>query len=111
MQNILLGIGYCILGQAMSFLQLQAGIKYNWYPKYLWISLLLSIPISWIYLKSVEYFIQAFNGDIFPSRILGFSIGIIIFTIMSSLLFGETLNTKNMICIILGLIIVYIQIF
>jgi hypothetical protein len=34
MQNLVLGILYGILGQVGSFVQLQAALKYGWYPKY-----------------------------------------------------------------------------
>ena len=34
MNKLFLGIIFGILGQVMSFLQLQGSIKYNWYEKY-----------------------------------------------------------------------------
>lgn len=108
--NLFYGILFGILGQVGSFLQLQGGIRYGWYPKYLWISLLAAVPLSWFYLKSVEYFIKAFDGQVYPSRLLGFSIGIIIFTVLSSLMFKEPFSTKTIVCLILGFSIVAIQV-
>ena len=111
MQNLVFGILYGLLGQVGSFLQLQGGIKYNWYPKYLWVSMLAAVPLSWFYLKSVEYFIAAFDGSIWESRLLGFGLGIVIFTTMSAVLFKEPFTLKTCVSILLGFSIVLIQIF
>ena len=74
MQNLVLGILYGMLGQVGSFVQLQAALKYGWYPKYAAPLLLMAVPLSWFYIKSVQYFINAFNGSIWESRLLGFLI-------------------------------------
>ena len=110
MQNLVFGILYGLLGQVGSFMQLQGGIKYGWYPKYLWVSMILAVPLSWFYLLSVQHFVKAFDGEIWPSRLLGFSIGIITFTLMSSFLFKEPLTLKTIVCLLLGFSIVAIQV-
>ena len=71
----------------------------------------LSIPIAWLYIKSVEYFVESFNGEIWPSRLIGFGIGIIVFGLMSFFLFNEAINLKTFICLILACGILGIQIF
>jgi hypothetical protein len=108
--NLFYGILFGLLGQIGSFMQLQGGIKYGWYPKYLWVSMLCAIPLSWFYLKSVQYFIKAFEGEIWPSRLLGFSLGIITFTLMRGILFKEPFTAKTIISILLGFAIVAIQV-
>jgi hypothetical protein len=110
MKNIGFGILLGIVGQIGSFFQLQAGIKFGWYPKYIWPLLLMSVPIGWLYLKSVQYFIDGFGGEIWPSRLIGFSLGIIVFTIVSWFLFREPLNIKTIISLLLGFSIVAIQV-
>jgi len=110
MQNLVFGILYGIIGQVGSFVQLQAALKYGWYPKYKIPLLLLAIPLSWCYVKSVQYFIAAFDGEIWPSRLLGFSIGIIMFTLLSAIMFREPFTLKTIICLLLGFSIVAIQV-
>lgn len=109
--KILLGILFCLLGQIGTFIQLQGSYRYGWDKTHLWLVLTFSIPIGWIYLKSVHYMIEGFGGQIWPSRIVGFGIGIVVFTILSYVMFREPLNIKNFICIGLGLIIILIQLF
>ena len=91
-------------------MQLQGAMKYGWYQKYLWLILISSIPLSWLYIKSVEHIILAFNGQIWPSRLIGFGLGIIVFSIMSHYLFKEPFTSKTIVCICLGLLIIGIQI-
>jgi multidrug transporter EmrE-like cation transporter len=110
MQNLVLGILYGILGQVGSFVQLQAALKYGWYPKYAVPLLLMAVPLSWFYIKSVQYFINAFNGSIWESRLLGFSIGIIMFTVLSAIMFKEPFTLKTIVSLLLGFLIVAIQV-
>ena len=109
--KILLATMFMTLGQIGSFMQLQGSIKYGWSEKYLWLLLLSGIPISWLYIKSVNLYVQGFGGQIWPSRLIGFGLGVVIFTILSSVLFQEHLNLKTVISLILAFTIVGIQIF
>jgi hypothetical protein len=109
--NLIWGIFYGLFGQILSFMQLQASIKYGWTEKYFWIILLVGIPNTWLYMQSVNNFILAFNGSIWESRILGFSIGVIVFAAMGWILFGELVSAKTAISLLLACCIVLIQIF
>lgn len=104
------GVLWGIIGQVLSFIQLQGGIKWGWNQKYDWALMLLGLPISWAFMKSVNHFINAFNGEIYPSRILGFAVGISVFGIMGWVLFKEGITPKTAICLLLSLIIILIQI-
>lgn len=109
--NLFLGFLYGFVAQALTFIQLQGPMKWdllknnrNWL-------VLLGLPISWLFMNSVKNFVMAFDGLIWPSRLIGFSIGITVFTIMSQLMFSEGLSLKTVICLILGLTILAIQLF
>lgn len=108
--NIIYGILFGLLGQIGSYMQLQGAMKLGWYPKYFWPVLIMSIPLSWFYLKSVEYFVAAFDGQLWPSRLIGFGLGILIFGIMSHFMFKEPFTPKTLVCIGLGVSIIGIQI-
>jgi hypothetical protein len=100
-----------LLGQVGSFMQLQGAIKYGWYEKYMWLILLFSIPISYLYIKSVNMYVEGFDGQIWPSRLIGFSLGIMVFTVLSIALFKETMTLKTTVCLCLSVSIVLIQLF
>jgi multidrug transporter EmrE-like cation transporter len=110
MQNLVSGIFFGVIGQVLSFFQLQAGIRFGWTEKWSWALMLLGFPISWSFMKSVQYFINAFDGQIYPSRILGFAVGIIVFSTMGWFLFREGITPKTGVCLLLSLCIILIQI-
>jgi hypothetical protein len=109
--NLIKGFLFGILGQIFSFLQLQGSIKFGWYEKYPMLVLLSSIPAGWFYIKSVEGLVHHFDGQLWPSRLIGFGIGIIVFVTMSILLFREPITSKTLICLLLASAILGVQIF
>jgi hypothetical protein len=111
MNKLLLGFVYGFIAQVLTFLQLQGNIKYNWYQRFPILVLATAIPISWLFIKSVESFVLAFNGEIWPSRLIGFAIGIIVFGIMSHFLFKEPVTIKTFVCLMLACCILGVQIF
>jgi hypothetical protein len=110
MQNFVFGVLYGIIGQVLSFIQLQAGIKWGWTQKFGWALMFLGLPISWSFMKSVQHFILAANGEIYLSRLAGFAVGIVVFAIMGLLLFKEGINMKTGVCLLLSLVIILIQV-
>jgi hypothetical protein len=106
-----MGIIYGIFGQILSFLQLQGSIKYGWFQKYPIIVLLSALPTTWIYIKSVEHLVEWSDGQLWPSRLIGFGIGIIVFVSLSMILFKEPLTLKTLTCLMLAASILLVQIF
>jgi hypothetical protein len=109
--KIIIGLILCTIGQIFSFMQLQASVKFGWDKRYMYLLLLVSVPISWIYIKSVNYFINGFDGLIWPSRILGFGVGIIVFTTMSYFIFKEPFTLKNGLSLLLAFVIILVQLY
>ena len=111
MNQLLSGALWGLIAQILTFLQLQGNIRYGWYERYPLIILGVSIPVSWMYIKSVEALVKYYNGELWPSRLIGFCIGIIVFGLMSKFLFGETLSMKTIVCLILAATILLIQLY
>jgi hypothetical protein len=111
LNNLLRGFIFGILGQVLSFLQMQGNIKYGWFDKYPIIILLSAIPTTWLYINSVESFVNHFDGQLWPSRLIGFGIGIVVFVSLSMILFKEPITIKTFICLLLAASILSIQIF
>lgn len=111
MSNFALGCLYAIFAHIGTFVQLQCSLKYGWYNKYPLLVLFLGIPFGWMFTKSVQYFLDSFKGELWPGRLIGFGVGIVIFSLMSYFLFKEPLTSKSLVCISLGFLIILIQVF
>jgi hypothetical protein len=98
-----------LTAQVLSFIAIQGSYKIQYLKDNLWIPVLMGIPTSYLIIKSVHYFIEAFNGEIYPSRILGFVLGIFVFSIMGWFMFGEKLNLKTVVCLGLCGLIMLVQ--
>jgi multidrug transporter EmrE-like cation transporter len=109
--KLLIGIFWGLAAQIVTFLQLQGQLRYTFLKENLWFTLLMGIPISFMFMQSVKNIVLAFGGEIWPSRLIGFGIGVIVFTLMSSLLFKEPFTTKTGICLTLALLIILTQLF
>ena len=109
--KILMGIIWGVLAQSLTFLQLQGQLKYDILKNNTWFTVLIGIPISFMFMQSVKNFVLAFDGEIWPSRLIGFGIGVIIFSVMSGLLFKEPFTLKTGVCLFLGLLIILTQLF
>lgn len=111
MNNLFLGFFYMFIAQVGTFIQLQGNAKYNWYDKQPVLLLVAGLPLSWLYIQSVKKITEGMGGEIWPSRIVGFGIGIVVFGLMSYIMFKEPITLKTFISISLALIIILIQIF
>jgi multidrug transporter EmrE-like cation transporter len=109
--HIIYGILWGIVAQITTYIQLQGQLKFEWLKQNMWFGVLMGIPISFMFMQSVKNFVLAFGGEIWPSRLLGFGIGVIIFTIMSELMFKEPFTLKTGVCLFLALLIILTQIF
>ena len=85
--------------------------KFQWAKDNPLIMSLMGIPLSLLYLGSVKHLVQYFDGQLWPSRLLGFAIGAIVFTGMSWIWFREPLSIKTLTCLGLALCIMGIQLF
>jgi len=109
--NLIWGIIYGAIAQVLVFLQIQGSLKYEILINNKFIVLLAGIPISWFFIESVRQVYIWSDGQLWPGRLIGFSIGIVVFTAMSILLFGEGVSLKTLICLILSCAILAVQIF
>lgn len=108
---LLVGILFGLIAQVLTFLQLQGQMKWESFKNNYWIIVSIGIPISMSFMYSVKCMVLAFNGQMWPSRLIGFSIGAIVFTYLSWVLFSEPINIKTFICLLLAIAILIIQLF
>lgn len=111
MLKLLEGVIWAIFAHILTFYQMQGQFLFKFNKEYPWLIILLGIPISFMFLRSVKAFVEAYDGEIWPSRLIGFGIGVIIFAVLSQLLFKEGISLKTLTCLGLGVGIILIQIF
>lgn len=111
MIRLVYGMLLGVLAQLLTFLQLQGQYKYEWVKtNFIWMSL-LGIPISLLFMYSVRHMVAAYDGELWPSRLIGYGIGVTVFIIMSKMWFNEPVSAKTLICLLLSLSIIFIQLF
>ena len=111
MRNLLIALLCIVLGQSISFIQLQGQFINEWMQKNIWASVLLGLPISWLLINFTKYCKDAFDGQIWPGRLIGFAIGAMVFAIMSVAIFSEAINLKTSVSLLLAIGILCIQLF
>ncbi len=109
--HLLKGILFGIIAQVITFFQLQGQMKIEWFKNHPLLTAFLGVPVSLLFMTSVKNFVEAYNGQIWPSRLIGFGIGVVVFTIMSHYMFKEPLTLKTLICLGLGVCIILVQLF
>ena len=110
--NFILGILFTTIAQGLTFIQLQGQFKWDWMKDHPFIVACIGgVPISLLYIFSVKDLVLAYDGEKWPSRLIGFAVGAIVFTIMSWAWFKEPLTPKTLICLALSIGIMGIQLF
>ena len=77
-------------------------------------ALLVAIPgfiISYWSIKGTENIAAAYDGAVWPARLIGFGVCIIIFSILTWLILGEKIEIKSAVCVLLAFCILIIQLF
>lgn len=108
-EKLVIGIIVGVFAQVLTFLQLQGQMKFELFKNNYWLVVGLGIPISMMFMFSVKNMVLAFGGEMWPSRLIGFSIGAIIFSMMSWWLFKEPITLKTVICLVLSAAILLVQ--
>jgi high-affinity Fe2+/Pb2+ permease len=108
--NLFYAIIYGLISQVLSFVCAQGSYKIPILKNNMWLMVLMGAPISFFVIKSVHYFAKAFDDEMWPGRIMGFSVGIAVFSIMGWLMFDEKISSKTAVCLALCFVIIAIQI-
>ena len=109
-RNLIISLILVTVGQVMAFLQLQGQFLVARLKDNVILPILIGIPISYLLLKYTKYCALAFDGQIWPGRLIGFAVGAIVFTSMSWILMKEPISAKTFVCLMLAVGILGIQI-
>ena len=107
---LLLGILIFILAQIGTWFQTNYQFYNEWVSKNILYMSLLGLPISIMYIYSTKYVGIAFNYQLWPIRLIGFAVGIFVFSFLTWKIGGQSLTAKHAVCLSLAIIILLIQI-
>jgi len=99
------------ISQIFTFYQLQGHLWNKWIKENPFMMTLIGIPISYYVILASRHMVNLWDGQTWPNRIIGFCLGVIVFSIMSWFLLKEPLTTKTIVCLSLCFIILLIQLF
>ena len=108
---LILCVSLFLLVQVVTWFQLNGQFFSPWFKNNVFLLCIFGIPISWLYIEATRLGFIAFDGLIWPGRLLGFAAGIFTFALCANVFMGEGLNTKTMVSLILATILTLIQVF
>ena len=94
----------------VTWFQLNGQFKWDWFVKNEWVMVLVGIPISFLYIWATKYSVNGFGGLLWPTRFIGFGVGMVIYAIFVSYFFNEAFTPKTIISLLLALILICIQV-
>ena len=106
-----LGFIYFIVSATAIWFQTHAQFFNDWSKDN---ALLVAIPgfiISYWSIKGTENIAAAYDGAVWPARLIGFGVGIILFSILTWLILCEKIEIKSAVCVLLAFCILIIQLF
>lgn len=109
--SLLYGLLFFIVGHFAAFIQLNGQFKWEWFQKNEWIIALFGVPMSFLYIWGTKHTVEAMGGLLWPTRFIGFGIGIIIYAILVNYFFNEEVSLKTFVSLMLAVSLICIQVF
>ena len=108
---LILCVSTFLLVQLFTWFQLNGQFVWPWFKNNVFLLCLFGLPISWLYIEATRLGFIAFDGLIWPGRLLGFAMGMLTFAVCANVFLGEGLNTKTVVSLILATALTLIQVF
>ena len=109
--KLLLGIFCFLIGHICVFFQLNGQFfKTDWFRRNELLVVSAGVIISYFYLWGTRYTVQGFEGLLWPTRFVGFSIGISTYALGVSYFFKEGITNKTLVSLTLCFVLVLIHI-
>ena len=99
-----------LLGQILVWYQINGQFISTWMKSHPIAVSFLGVPISYVYIYATQYLVEAFNGDLWPQRLIGFSMGMIAFAFLTFIHLNQAITLKTAVTLALATAIVVIQI-
>jgi H+/Cl- antiporter ClcA len=109
--SLLYGILFMALGHILAFFQLNSQFKWEWFKEHSWVMALLGIPCSYLFIWATKYTVEGMGGMLWPTRFIGFGIGMLIYATLVNLFFNEEFTVKTIISLLLSIVLICVQVF
>ena len=101
-----------LIGQSLIWFQTNGQFVWPWFKRNpIAVAVIGGSVISYIFIKATYLVASYYDGQLWPGRFIGFTLGILSFSILTYLIMGEGLNTKTIISLILAILLICVQIF
>ena len=111
MRSLIISFVLIVLAQILAYFQTQGQFFMTWAKEHPLIMSITGIPISILLIYFTKYCSMAFDGQVWPGRLIGFAVGAIVFALLSYFIMNEPFSTKTITCLFLAGGILGIQIF
>jgi len=109
--KIVWGVLLFLIAHIITWFQLNGQFIWNWFEKNTLLLAICGIPISYLYIYGTKYTVQYFNGTMWPTRFIGFGVGVVIYALLVGMFFKEGINLKTFISLLLSISLIFIQVF
>ena len=109
-QKLITGTLLFLLGQTLVWYQINGQFISEWMKKHPLAVSFLGVPISYVYIYATQHLVEAFDGDMWPQRLIGFSMGMIAFAFLTWIHLNQGITLKTAVTLALATAIVVIQI-
>ena len=99
-----------LLGQILVWYQVNGQFISDWIKQHPLVMSLMGVPVSFVYIYATQYLVEAFNGDLWPQRLIGFSTGMFAFAFLTYIHLNQAITLKTAVTLALATAIVVIQI-
>ena len=100
-----------VLSQAFTFYQLQGHLWNKWIKDHPFLMTIMGVPVGYFVILASREMVSLYDGQTWPNRIIGFVIGVFVFSIMAWVMLKEPMNLKTSVCLFLCFVVLCIQLF
>lgn len=100
-----------LVGNVIVWFQTNSQLVWKGVQGYSWVMALAGVPLSLLFIKATYWGYHGFGEKLWPIRIAGFAIGMMVFSIMTALLMHELPDLKTVFSLVLCFAVILIQIF
>jgi hypothetical protein len=109
-KSIIIAILLYTLGQIMVWFQSNGQFFFEFIKRNPFLTSFIGVPVSYVFIKATAVSYIGF-GQLWPGRMIGFAVGMIIFALLSATVMGESISLKTFICLLLSAVIIFVQLF